>query len=266
MKNLLKIDFRRAICNKQFIIMITIGILISLVHLYVEVIPYIKYYENGSAYFNPFVKWISFEWSSSFSCLFYFLLPALASFPYCQSYWVDKNSGFNKNIYTRVKRKNYFISRYITNFIIGGVAVIIPLILNFYILLMMVPAINPSVFSVNSSHIEMFSSLFYFHPYLYVGIYIILAFIFGGTFASIGLAFSAYCRNKFLVISTPILIYISMSIFELAELPYLVPLKFLSAGQPVYPTNLLSIIIIFLTLFIGSLLAYIKGVSKDECI
>lgn len=264
MKKLLKIDFKRAIYNKQFAIMIIIGIVLSLIQVYMEVIPYVKYYESGASYFNPFVKWMSNDRFNTCTLLFFMIFPVLASLPYSDSYWIDKNSGFNKGIYTRSKKKDYFISRYITNFIIGGTVVIIPLILNFYILMMLLPAVHPSIFDASIIAKHMFSSLYYFHPYLYVGMYLALTFIFGGTFASIGLAVSIYCKNRLLVVTTPILIYISMYIFELAGLPHLVPAKFLVAGQPVSSINISSIIIIFLILFIGSLIVYVKGASKDE--
>lgn len=266
MVKLLKLDFKRAIYNKQFLIVIAIGVLLSLMHVYTGTIQYLKYQGGASSYFNPFVKWISNDSFSMYSILIFFLFPALASLPYCESYWVDKNSGFNKSIYTRAKKRYYFISKYITNFIIGGVAVTIPLIFNLYLLMMILPSVNPSIFDTHGLAKDMFATLYYFHPYLYVGVYLAMTFVYGGIFASIGLAASAYCNNKFLVVATPVLIYISMYIFEIAGLPYLVPAKFLCAGQAVSSINILSIIIIFLILFVGSLLLYIKGVCKDECI
>ena len=266
MIRLLKIDFKRAVYNKQFIIVITIGVLLSLTQIYMEVIPYLKYYEGGASYFNPFVKWISNDGFNVCGLLFYIILPVLASSPHSDSYWVDKHSGFNRSIYTRIKKKDYFISRYITNFIVSGIVIVIPLILNFYILMMLLPAVPPSIFEASLTPKDMFSSLYYFHPYLYAGIYLLLAFIFAGAFSSIGLAVSAYCNNRLLVVTTPVLIYISMHIFELAGLPHLVPAKFLVASQPVFSINVLSIIIIFFIIFISSLVIYAKGVSGDEVI
>lgn len=261
---LFKIDFKRAIYNKQFAIVVTIGIILSLMQIYMEVIPWLKYYEDGASYFNPFVKWISNTGFNVYTLLFFLILPVLAGLPYSDSYWIDKNSGFNKSIYTRTKKRDYFISRYITNFITSGIVVIIPLILNLYILMMLLPAVHPSIFDASLTSKYMFPGLYYFHPYLYVGIYLALSFIFAGTFSSIGLAVSTYCNNRLLVVTIPVLIYISMYIFELAGLPHLVPAKFLVAGQPVSSINIVSITIIFLILFVSSLIIYTKGVSMDE--
>src|SRR5574344_655169 len=109
--NLLKLDFKRAIYNKRFLIVVLIFLL---------------------------------------------TLPVLASIPYSDSYWLDLNSGFAKNVYTRTKKSNYLISRYITNFIIGGICVVIPLIASLYLLFITVPAVTPSIFSQTDRAKEMF--------------------------------------------------------------------------------------------------------------
>ncbi len=134
MINLLKLDFKRAIYNKRFLIVVLIGVLLSVAHFFMEVFPMINAYEGGSAIFNPFVKWIIYDDFSIYSLIFLLTLPVLASIPYSDSYWLDLNSGFAKSVYTRTKKSNYLISRYITNFIIGGICVVIPLISSLYLL------------------------------------------------------------------------------------------------------------------------------------
>lgn len=266
MIKLLKLDFKRAFFNKQFVIVALIGILLSITHFFTEIFPNIRYYNGGSATFSPFLKWISNDKFSIYSLLLFMILPILASIPYSDSYWIDKNSGFLKNIYTRAKKTDYILSKYITNFIVGGVSITLPLIVSLYLLFMSLPAINPSIFFQGDLGRNMFSSLFYLHPYMYILVYLFMSFMFGGVFASIGLAVSTYCKNKFLVVAIPTILYISMSILEIAGFPQLVPSKFLSAGQPVQNINIISIIMIFMILFICSLVLYIIGVNSDEII
>ena len=91
-------------------------------------------------------------------------------------------------------------------------------------------------------------------------------FMFGGLYASIGLSVSRFCKNRFLVIGIPVLSYLSMYIFEIAGMPQLVPAKFLSAYQSVLGINITSIITIFITLFVGSLILYVAGEKYDEII
>lgn len=266
MIKLLKLDFKRVMFSRQFTIVILVSVLISVLHVCTEVLPYTKHYTEGASYFSPFVKWISVDSFSTFGSLFFMIFSVLASIPYSDSYWIDKSSGFVKNIYTKVKKTDYFLSKYITNFIIGGIAVIIPLLVNLYLLFMILPAVNPSIFDVSLGMKEMFSNLYYYHPYLYILFYIFISFMFGGVFASIGLATSLFCKNRLLVVTIPTLVYFSMFIFEIACLPQFVPFKFLAANQPVYGINIVSISIIFLILFVMSMIAYIIGVKKDEVI
>ena len=264
MIKLLKLDFKRAIFSRQFTIVVAIGILIAVLHVCIEVLPYYKYYPEGASYFSPFVKWISIDGFSTFALLFFMIFSFLASITYSDSYFIDKNSGFIKNIYTKVNKRDYFLSKYITNFIIGGISVIIPLLINMYLVFMIIPSIKPSIFDSSLGVKEMFSNIYYNNPYIYIYIYVFICFMFGGVFSSIGLAFSIFCKNRFLVITTPTLVYFSMFLLELAGFPQLVPLKFLAANQPVQGINIISISIIFLILFVFSLLVYTIGVKKDE--
>lgn len=262
----MKLDFKRAIINKQFFIILLVGILLTIAHMCTEVFPRFNLYKGASGYYNPFTCWISNDGFDAYSTIFFMTLPILATIPYAESYWIDKHSGFVKSIYIRSRKFDYVISKYITNFIVGGIVIIIPLVFNLYVLFMTMPAIRPSIFSNLDLARDMFSNLYYFHPYMYLLIYLFMSFMFGGVYASIGLAVSTFCRNKFLVTAVPTIIYILMFVFEIAGFNQLVPAKFLMASQPEFGINIISIFIVFIVLFVGSIGAYIIGVKNDEII
>ncbi|CEK36221.1 membrane-spanning protein,ABC-type transport system involved in multi-copper enzyme maturation, permease component,ABC-2 family transporter protein [[Clostridium] sordellii] len=265
MIKLLKLDFKRAIYNKQFIIITLIGILISMLHLWENVFQYADNY-SADAYVSPFTRWMSNDCFNVYSIIFFIALPVLATVPYSDSYWIDKNSGFIKNLLTRVKKSDYFISKYITSFIIGGISVIIPLIFNLYILFMTLPSVNPTIFSKLEPIRNMIQNWYYFHPYMYILAYLFMTFMFGGVYASIGLAVSTFCKNKFFVMAIPTLAYILMFILDIIDCSQLIPVKFLTAGQINLHINMTSIIVIFIILFIISLILYWVGVNKNEVI
>lgn len=265
MINLLKIDFKRAIYNKQFLMVVLIGILLAIGYFFTEVVPNIEYYKDGTGV-SIFVRWISYDFTSTWTVLLTFMFPVLASITYSDSYWLDLNSGFVKNVYTRTNKTNYLISRYITNFIMGGISVIIPLVANLYILFMTVPAVTISIFNPTELGKEMFSNLFYSHPYIYILTYLFINFMFGGIFASIGLSISKFCKNRFVIICIPAIFYLSMYMFEIVGLSGLVPGNFLSAGQNVDGLNIMSIIVIFMIFFGGSVILYIAGEKNHEII
>ena len=83
--NLLKLDFKRAIYNKRFLIVVLIGVLLSVAHFFMEVFPMINAYEGGSAIFNPFVKWIIYDDFSIYSLIFLLTLQVLAKIRYSDS-------------------------------------------------------------------------------------------------------------------------------------------------------------------------------------
>lgn len=263
---LIKLDFKRAIINKQFFIVLMLGILLTIAHMHIKSFPQFNLYGSASGYYNPFTCWISNGGFDAYSTIFFMTLPILVTIPYADSYWIDKHSGFAKIIYTKSRKIEYVISKYITNFIVGGLVIIIPLIFNLYILFMMMPAIKPSIFSNFELAKNMFSNLYYFHPYMYLLIYLFMSFVFGGVYASIGLAVSTFCKNKFLVTAIPTIMYILMFAFELVGFNQLVPAKFLMASQIEIGINIISICIVFIILFVGSIVTYIIGVKNDEII
>lgn len=263
---LIKLDFKRAIINKQFFIILTFGILLTMVHMYIKSFPKYNLYGEASGYYNPFTCWISNGGFDVYSTMFFMALPISATIPYADSYWIDRHSGFTKIVYTKSRKFEYLISKYIVNFIVGGLVVIIPLVFNLYILFMIMPAIKPSVFSNFELAKSMFSYLYYFNPYLYLLAYLFMSFIFGGVYASIGLSVSTFCKNKFLVTAIPTIMYILMFVFEIIGFNQLVPAKFLMASQPEIGTNARYIFIVFIILFVFSISTYIIGVKSDEII
>lgn len=258
------IDFKRAILSKRFLIVCIFGILISTVHFYYKVILTNAYNIGPSGYFNPFMIWISKDVFSIYAQIFLNIFPILASIVYSDSYWIDKYSGFIKNIYTRTKKVDYLISKYITTFFIGGISVSIPLLFSLFLMFMSLPAVKPSIFSQFNLTKDMFWSLFYSHPYIYILIYLFLNFAFGGLYSTLGLAISTFSKSRFLAIIVPLIIHISMYILETMGFPQLVPSRFLSAGQPVFKININSITIIFIMFFILSLAIYYLGANKNE--
>lgn len=266
MIRVLKLDFKRAVFNKQFGVVILIGILLAVLPLYKIFHNNVMYDGAASGYYSPFRLWLSKDVSSIYPTIFFMIFPVLANISFSDSYWIDKNSGFTKSVCTRCKKSNYIISKYIINFVIGGISVIIPLLVSLYILFMTLPAVKPSVFYQYDLAKSMFSNLYYAHSYIYIAAYLCISFMFGGVYASIGLSVSTFSKNKFSIVAIPALAYISMYMLETMGFPQLVPLIFLSAAQPVFGINIISITIIFMILFIASLCLYIVGVKNDEVI
>lgn len=158
------------------------------------------------------------------------IMPILSSLSYSDSYLEDVNSGIVKFIYTRQEKDKYLITKYLANFVVSGVAFIIPLIINFIILILKIPSVQPHPILGHQtiSGGGLFAETFYDNPILYIGLWIIIYFLYSGVFASVGLSLSIFTQNKFVVLVLPfILCCIIGIVLEVIDKYQFYPLSFL---------------------------------------
>lgn len=271
MLKLIKIEFSRAFKNKYLLLSIFIGCLIAITHVIQNVIPCVKALDlDWSKGFYPhsvFNKWMGGEIYSIQPYLYFLIAPILAAIPFADSFYLDKKSGFLKNIFIRTKKRNYYISKYLSTFITGGAAVVIPLALNFILTSMFLPALTPEscagTFMIMD--MSMWADLFYSNPYIYVLMYLILDFVFFGLVATIALAISHSLNNRFAVLLAPFLYYvIFMFTLNLTGNSLFDPSIILKPSQPYTGIDINIIIIeIAILLAITSGIFIYKGVRDD---
>ena len=214
MLNLIRIEFYRALKNKMLVIAIAIGCIISISHVLFVVFPLTQYLEEsvnvGLLPHTVFNKWIGGETTSLPPTLFFILFPILACLPYADTYYADKKNGYIKNILIRTKRINYYFAKFLAVFVTGGIAILVPLLINLGMTALILPSIIPDsstgFFSIFAN--SMWSDIYYSNPYLYIFMYLAIDFIFAGIFAVISLIFSDIVSNRFFVIISPFTIYI----------------------------------------------------------
>lgn len=271
MKNIFKTEMKRGFLNRSFLISIGIGLAIAIAHVIMSVIPSLKQLDNylygkGEDPYSIFNKWIGGEIYSIHGPLFRTLLPIIAAIPYADSLFTDKKNGYCKNLFVRVDKVKYYISKYVAVFLTAGAAVVIPLIFNFYLTSLFMPAITPSASSMSYSIFDncMWSNIFYTNPYLYVFLYLILVFIFSGIIATSALAMSYFVNNRFAVLISPFVLYIVGNfILSYIDLNKYSPKNFLSISQGI-PASLNVIIVEGICLFLLFGIIYYVGGRKDE--
>lgn len=243
-RKLLSMECKKAFQNRYFVSTLIIGLLFALLSFLYSVGTYEVSLKNmAMTSGNPmhgfqglYNSWIGGETSSLGYILFYALIPLLAAIPYGWSYCREWNEGYIKYVATRCEKKEYCLAKYIAVFLSGGLVIFIPLCVNFILTACFVPAYQPSIiyqlyYSV--SHGSMWSELFYSHPLVYVLLYLILDFIFGGLFATLSYAVSLFIKNWFVVIILPFLCVLGLH-YSRAMLAYRVyleisPINFLHA-------------------------------------
>lgn len=267
--NLFKIEIKRAIFNKNMLIALLIGIVIVLPHTIqnllneIEIKNYIAEagLSSGADLTSLYGRW--FGMSTDFlAIMFYYILPLLAVYPGAMIYYKDRKSGYVKNLYTRFSKNKCLIIKYITTFISGGVAVVVPLLTAFLLTSLYAPARIPDSLVMNPVvDINMWSELFFTHPLLYTLGYMLIDFIFGGLFACLAMSVSEFVKHKFSVFISSFLVVAALSfVCVQLNLDYLNPQNFLSPAQFVTAANGYVVLIEALILFVVSFsLFYIGG-------
>lgn len=213
---LVKIELKKAIKNKFFIITLIIANIFALfsalymIESYFDVKHQIKIHGAGgnpmTQSFSLFNHWIGGESQSLGYTVYFTLLPLIAALPYSWSYFIENKTGYVKSVVTRSSKSQYYLSKYIATFTAGGLVVLIPLVVNLLIVASFVPAITPSKLYALYYPVgfgSLWSALFYTHPVMYVMLYLLLDFIFAGLFATMGLAVSFFIKNRIAIILIP---------------------------------------------------------------
>ncbi|MFQ3545771.1 hypothetical protein Q7A53_16960 [Halobacillus rhizosphaerae] len=268
MKALLRTELKRGFGSWSFLTSLIIGNLLSFIYIIRHVIPMYPVQDFESAtHLNAYYQWIGMNWSAFETNLLFFLMPILACVPFAYSYTQDLNSGFIKSIYTRTSRRNYLVSKFISTFMTGAVAYLVPLALNFALIALLLPIVTPDI-AYGTSSIglnSMWSSLFYDHTFLYCAVYGLINFFFAGIYAVMGLAAAVFTNRVFIVLVIPFIVNLALETgFELTGQPAMVPFKFLVPGQPVYHIQFSIIALeLLLLLFVSSVL-FLGGIRKRE--
>ena len=157
-KRIFQIECCKAFKNRWFFISLIISGVFAFCGAYIMISNYffridmwkLLMDENGVFIKNPHVNaetvfnsWIGGDvgtWSAS---TFFFLFPMLAVVPYGWSLISELKSGYIKNIFTRMDRRDYLRAKYLAAFLAGGVSVVLPMLMNFLTVACFIPMRMP---------------------------------------------------------------------------------------------------------------------------
>lgn len=222
MNKMWKIECKRAFCNKWFILSLLLGCAFTVSQGFVLWQEY-KMVQGYSQYekmqyelpVSLFSRYIGLEGFSVQSSLFFLLIPILAVIPYAHSFLEDSKSGYLKSILLRTKKFNYMFSKCSAAFLAAGTAVVIPLLINLLLTAMMFPAIPQSAgegygFTVNTW--DLWHNLFYYHPFMYVLVFLLIDFVYAGLFALLSVVATFFIKKQFIILLFPFLLYEGVSL------------------------------------------------------
>lgn len=238
MRRIYRIELKRAFLSKRMLLALAVGIIICLVH-FVQWLPValqnLKISSNYtfSSFYpsNVYSEWIcsnSYNWEQY---VYFLMFPLIACIPYGSSLYDDWKGGYAKNIIIKEGKCNYFRAKWLSVFLSGGTAVVLPLVLNFMLYMLFLPLNTPELSTLYHTigGQNILAPIFYDSPLIYVIIYLIIDFIFGGIMAGISLVMTNMTDKRLVVDLAPLFIYIFVyALCTLANNPYYSPVYFLN--------------------------------------
>lgn len=225
MKSILKIEMKRAFCNKLFYIVVVISCCLTIADFfstsssmqakkwfdYVEKNEEFSYPEGYMTYTPTALQiWMpNRNKAGKFFFLLLTIMPLLTVIPYGASYVNDVKSGLINQFAGRVKRKYYYCSKLITAFVSGGTIAVIPYVFNLIWCMCCIPWGNPAYASghypVNEQ--TFLGDMYYLYPVLYIIIYLLYTFVVFGLLNCLALSYTYIDYNPFMVLLLPFIFF-----------------------------------------------------------
>lgn len=272
MKNLLKTELRKALKNKFFVFSVLLGLIFVIISAFYVLRGY--YSDNGilaglsrieeegiqqettlegTTLYN---SWIGGEGFSLGYTLFFTLLPILAMLPCGLAISEELRGGYLHVIVPKCGRKNYFLSKIISAFVAGGLAVTIPLVFSLLLISLFIPAITPNIIYFMYypiMHGDIFSQIIYSYPILFTVLYLCIDFVFSGLIACLSISAAFLFKHRAAPIVVPFLFIIgsdmARSFLYYISYVQISPLKLLHA-MPVEGSSKAPVMLAWLLIFL----------------
>ena len=285
-RQMIRLEWKKATYSLRFRISFALALVLSICSAVIMVSGYyarldnLELFRNGVGEYikNPrlgtdsfFNSWIGGEVGTWSSALYFFLLPLFAAFPYGCSLFTETKSGYSKNVLIRTERKIYYRSKYTVTFLVGGITVALPILVNALFVACFIPMRMPQPFYSMYYGVfgrSLWSELFYTYPLLFDLCYFILNFLFGGLWSACSLSVAKLVRKEYMAILAP---YLFLLLFHYVTSGLLVwvlplditPINYLRSAEILYPSNGWIILLEFALLGAFSLIMMKKGEVSD---
>ncbi len=211
-KALWRNELSRIFCGRGLRLSLAVGVALAASHVALEVVPLSDCILSGNYPLGAYAKWMGGENRSVWPVLYYLLAPALTALPYLGSVSEDINTGYVKQVILHVTRREYCRVKWVVTFVSAGVVAVVPLLVNFFLTAMVLPAVmpQPGTGGYPLMGCSMWSELFYTHPAVYVMRYVALDALFFGLLATVGLSCSLVTQKGYLCTLCPLLLYLAV--------------------------------------------------------
>jgi hypothetical protein len=252
---MLKVELKRAFINLSFLF----AFLISLLSLLSGLYGYGYDYADSGVGTHPQVDPMLYNtFDATLNARFgviSLIAPLMAALPFAASFAVDSTSGYIRPLVLRSGKRSYVIAKVIANFLAGAVALALPHVIIYAIAALTFPEglTNPVIYRQSRMIVKgTWETIYWGNPVLYIWLIILLTFLFGGIYATLGMAAGTVSNNRYVALATPFIFYLVGS-FIIASLGYTDWLPTVSfTPQLVTNSTEISIFGNLLMVFIGS--------------
>lgn len=272
MNKMLREEVKRSIGGKGMFLALLIGFVIAGAHVIQYQLPARQIDLAADIEQNSITSllvvadtWLAGNSVNLESFLYFLVVPILATLPFGVSYFGDMQSGFLKNIYLRTSRKQYLSAKYVATFLSGGIAVVLPLLLNLLCALVLLPNLRPEIVWPHSSidGTRMLFELFYSYPMVYTAIYLAIDFILGGIFACVALSCSFLTDYKVIVAICPF--FLQLVIHVLCTVSFRVGWSSVYFAQAGYGMKTPIVFFVYVVVGIGiTSVVFLKKGSRED--
>ncbi|MDO8963837.1 MAG: hypothetical protein Q7W30_05010 [Coriobacteriia bacterium] len=131
------------------------------------------------------------------------LAPVIATVPFAQTYAAERNSGFSRSVFVRMASRRYAAIKLAVSAFTGGLVLALPVAG----VALWVTGAYPMVADPNGPP-TLFARTLPLAPVAFIWSQVAIAFAFGATFATVGLACSCVFRSPYFASVTPLALYL----------------------------------------------------------
>ena len=248
---LIKNDIRRTFMSYRLYVTVAAALIILLR-------PLIEVLSCGTGFSFIYLQQLPFGLSdyTPFAAIFCVL-------PFADSFCDDYASGYIHSITLRIGPKEYAWQRFVSNAMIGGItqSVIVAITLSICYLGADTPDTLESIAFMQGTPWYELDLLLRFHGVLFFTLRVLLSFLFGALWASVGLCVSAFSTNRYITLVVPFVLY--QLLWRLIDIPLFNPVEALGGNS--VPSLLLLVVYQFVLIVICGVMA-VKKIKKRICL
>lgn len=202
MKNALRKDLYILLHRKSFLILL---IILTGLLSYMSLKDITAAYSSGKSYQHFFIMITDYSKHSFLLALFY-AIPLIAVFPFADTWMTE--TDMSDVLFTRIKKKYYFLSKYIISFLSGFLLLCIPLLIAFFSEILALDFNDNAISILNSFFVDnqveallqnySFYEFYIQNPYLFIIVFIFMISIFSGLCAITSFSISLLVKQKVL--------------------------------------------------------------------